>query len=499
MSSSPNILFLMADQMQGQILEPTHLCRTPHLDRLAARGVRFTQAYTPNNICSPSRASLMTGLMPHNHGVLEVLYPKVPDLHALRTDKPHFAQRLTAAGYRTGYFGKWHLERTNDLAPFGWQVDGGHAGELFRQAEREILGDLPLKPECDPAHFLEEPAGYGPHLLYGVTDRPAQSRSMGITATMALRFLEEQVSDATGAGAAEPWCCFVSFVEPHDPFITHRDFYADYAAMELPPPPNADDDLADRPGLYRRAQGIWRQLSESQKREARACYYGSITEIDDQFGRLLNFLEESGQLENTVVVMTADHGDLLGAHGLFFKDISAFEEIYRIPMIVAGPGMVAGGLSQGRVGLHDLCPTLLELAGCAPFAVPDSRSFVHLLAAPSQVEPAWTRGYAEYYGNRHRLTQRVVWDGPWKFVFNGFDFDELYHLEQDPWEMTNLAPDPAYARELERMTQLYWRYARETGDTPLSETLYPALRLGVVGPLFGTETALDVADGEYRR
>ena len=113
---------------------------------MAVRGVRFTQAYTPNNICSPSRASLMTGLMPHNHGVLEVLYPKVPDQHALRTDKPHWAQRLVEAGYRTGYFGKWHIEHGNRLNQFGWQVDGGHNGPLFQTFQQETVGDLPMYP-----------------------------------------------------------------------------------------------------------------------------------------------------------------------------------------------------------------------------------------------------------------------------------------------------------------------------------------------------------------
>lgn len=475
--SAPNILFLMADQMQSRVLDSDHICRTPNLDRLAQRGVRFTHAYTPNNICSPSRASLMTGLMPHNHGVLEVLYPKVPDLHALRTDKPHWAQRLVDAGYRTGYFGKWHVERGNDLNQFGWQVDGGHAGALFRSAVEEELGDEPLEPPCDPALYLEAPVGYGPHLFYGVTDRPAAARSMGITTTLAQRFLQ----DATQG--MQPWCCFVSFVEPHDPFIAQRDVYESYAAQELPPPPNADDDLADRPGLYRRAQGIWRQLDEAQKRTARACYYASITEIDAQFGRLLDLLEESGQLDNTIIVMTSDHGDLLGAHGLFFKDISAFEEIYRVPLLVSGPGIATGAACAGRVGLHDLCPTLLELAGCEPFSVPDSRSCVDLLRDPAQVPAEWTRGYAEYYGNRHRVTQRVVWDGPWKFVFNGFDFDELYNLDDDPWEMVNLAADPRHAEDVQRMMRLYWHYARTTGDTPLAETLYPALRLGAVGPL----------------
>jgi choline-sulfatase len=297
-----------------------------------------------------------------------------------------------------------------------------------------------------------------------------------------------------------PWCAFVSFVEPHDPFITQREYFEYYMGQELPEAPNAHDDLADRPGLYRRAQRIWRQVSPEQKREARACYYGSITEIDAQFGRILNWLRESGAEENTIVVMTADHGDLLGAHGLFFKDISAFEEIYRVPFLVAGPGVAQGTTCTARVGLHDLCPTLLEVAGCESFGYPDSRSFAALLSAPDAVGEEWTRGYAEYFGNRHRLTQRVVWDGPWKFVFNGFDFDELYHLDDDPWEMHNLADDPAHADTLRRMTQLYWQYARTTGDTPLAETLYPALRLGTVGPLSGPGAPkFEASDRDYRR
>ena len=137
----------------------------------------------------------------------------------------------------------------------------------------------------------------------------------------------------------DPWCAFVSFEEPHDPFIAGREFYDRYAEQELPPPPNADDDLADRPGLYRRAQGIWRQLNEEHKRAARACYFASISEIDAQFGRVIDFLAGMGKLDDTIVVMCADHGDLLGAHGLFFKDISAFEEVYQVPLIVRGPNI----------------------------------------------------------------------------------------------------------------------------------------------------------------
>jgi len=130
-----------------------------------------------------------------------------------------------------------------------------------------------------------------------------------------------------------------------------------------------------------------------------------------------------------------------------------------------------------------IVPTLLELARCTPFDVPDSRSFAQFATKSTAVLPEWRRGYAEYYGNRHRVTQKIVWDGPWKFVFNGFDFDELYNLDDDPWEQRNLADDPAHGAQLEQMTRLFWHYARTTGDTPLAETLYPALRLGTVGPL----------------
>jgi choline-sulfatase len=135
------------------------------------------------------------------------------------------------------------------------------------------------------------------------------------------------------------------------------------------------------------------------------------------------------------------------------------------------------------VGSHDLCPTLLELTGCAPFAGPDSRSFASVLRDPQENSHAFTAGYAEYYGNRMIITQRVVWDGPWKFVFNGFDFDELYNLDDDPWEMHNLAQDTACADRLRTMTARMWRTVRVTGDRSLYDSHYPILRVAPYGPL----------------
>jgi len=133
--AKPNILFLMTDQMQGRVLDPDHPCQTPNFDRLASRGVRFTRAYTPNAVCSPARASLMTGLLPHNHGVLYVTHTVDDDQAALRTEHLHWAQQLVANGYRTGYFGKWHVERSGRLEEFGWQVNGAEGSTLLRESE----------------------------------------------------------------------------------------------------------------------------------------------------------------------------------------------------------------------------------------------------------------------------------------------------------------------------------------------------------------------------
>ena len=223
-------------------------------------------------------------------------------------------------------------------------------------------------------------------------------------------------------------------------------------------------------------------MTEQRWRMALACYYARITELDVQFGLLLERIEASGQLENTLVVISTDHGRHLGAHGMDGHNFGPFEEIYRIPLVTSGPGVPSGATTDGRVGLHDLCPTLLECVGLAPLDVPDSRSFAPLLRDPSGAAYSFTTGFAENHGTRFTLTQRVCWDGDWKFAFNGFDEDELYDLAGDPWELTNLAQDPAHAERVRQMQRAVWRTIVDTHDKPLVGSQYYALQLGVVGP-----------------
>ena len=143
--------------------------------------------------------------------------------------------------------------------------------------------------------------------------------------------------------------------------------------------------------------------------------------------------------------------------------------------------MAAAAVSDARVGLHDLGQTLLELVGAPPLEDIDGSSFAPLLASPQNTS-AYRQGFAEYYGGRYTLTQRILWDGDWKFVHNGFDYDELYNLAADPFEMNNLAQDPAHARRIQAMTRHMWSVAVESGDHSLTNTHDPPLRIAAAGP-----------------
>lgn len=464
----PNILFLMSDHLRADVLRPGCPAVTPTMDKLVETGVRFDRAYTPNAICSPARASLMTGLLPHNHGVLTVTHCVDDDQSCLREKHPHWAQSLRAAGYRTGYFGKWHVERSGDggqrLQKFGWDVSR--------------VGDTKMTatPTWSREFFLKND-GYADHRFYGVHDVPSSARAMGKITSFAGEFLDGAL------GRDEPWCCFVSFPEPHDPYYCSKELFDAIPADSVRLPGNYRDGMRDKPNMYRKAAKVFSSMSEEEVRFARRCYYGCVSEIDRCYGALREKLRSSGALEDTIVVLTTDHGDCLGAHGLFSKNVGAFEEVYNIPLVISGPGIAQGRVSRARVGTHDVCQTLLELAGCPVLENQDSRSFADECHLPASAEGRFRCGYAEFFGTRMPFGQRIVYKDQWKFVHNAFDVDELYDLSKDPHEMENLAETPSFAAVVADMCAVMWEYVRRTGDHTLLNTQYPPLRLAPVGPL----------------
>jgi arylsulfatase A-like enzyme len=477
MSEKPNVLLFIADGMQACTIDPDSACLTPNFDRLGKRGVQFGRAYCATPVCSPSRASLMTGLLPHNHGVLEVSHGRGDDQCMLRKDKAHFAQRLVESGYSTAYFGKWHIERSNRLEDFGWQVNRVKSDAHVKYMGVGDDGGLPVDPEL--SGWVDGPVkGYNRILHYGVTDVPPADRYAHKTVDEALEYL----GSAQSAADPKPWCTCVSFSEPNEALVVSRETFNLYDVDSIELPVNLRDDYSGKPNLYQREGLISQGVSDHEWRMALACYYGRITEVDAQLGRLLDWLENSGKMENTVVIATADHGRYVGSHGFDAHNFGAFEEIYRVPLTIAGPGIAAGVDSNALVSLPDLCPTILELTAANPILELDAQSFVEVLRNPEGKEAIYSSAYGEYHGTRFPLCQRILWEGDWKFVFNGFDFDELYHLKNDPAEMNNLAARPDQQERVEHMMAGIWKQAKESGDRTIVESHYYSMRFAVVGP-----------------
>ncbi|HIC89000.1 MAG TPA: DUF4976 domain-containing protein [Anaerolineae bacterium] len=465
-SHQPNLLFLITDQQQGHTVDPDSPCQTPTLDRLASRGTRFSRCYAPNPICSPTRASLFTGVLPHSHGMVDCTHTVEPYRARLKSDLPFWPRRLHAAGYNVGYLGKWHVERSHRLGNFGFDV---YDVERYHQ-------QLGLVERGEPMLLrgVVRQKGYKDFLLYGVTEQSVKETPEYRLYSDGIRFLTE-----VSVEPDRPWALFLSSEAPHDPYVVPRAYYERYDPTTIPRPLSFDDDLADRPAIYRRIQRVWQQLDWPQFTQAIACYYAYCSLVDDQIERILAVLEGTKQLENTVIVFTSDHGDYMGAHRLFLKGIPAFEEAYRVPLILSGPGIPAGRQVDEIVSLLDLPQTLVQLTVGQDFPS-QGRSLLPLLQSDS---PKWkNEAFAEMQGQRFAYQQRVLWQDNWKYVFNTFDEDELYDLAADPYELHNLAGDPAHRLMLEAMARRMWEIIRATDDINMLQAQYGMFRFAPVGP-----------------
>jgi choline-sulfatase len=464
MTRPPNLLLMITDQQRADTIDPGGPCRTPHLQALARQGTRFTRCYAPNPICSPTRASLFTGVLPHAHGMVDVAH-NVPATRAdLADDVPFWTQRLQEAGYRNGYFGKWHVERSDELHRFGFDE---------YEVELRLVGAVQHEGPLDPRIAVRHD-GYRDFLLAGVTDTPAADEPEAALVDRAVRFVESATREAE-----QPWALVVATEAPHDPYLAPRELYERYDGATVPLPESFGDDLAGRPAVYRRIQRVWRDLDELEVRQAIACYYARCSMVDEQIGRLLAALDASGQADETLVVMTSDHGDYLGSHGLFLKGVAAFEEAYRVPLVMRGPGIPTGAEVDAIVSLLDLAPTLVR----ALFGEGWDGHGVDLARYLDGGRHTGSgEAFAEFHGQRLGYTQRVLWRGRHKYVFNGFDEDELYDLESDPFERTNLAADPTHAETLLAMAARMWGVVRATGDGSLADAQYGMFRFAPVGP-----------------
>ena len=336
--------------------------------------------------------------------------------------------------------------------------------------------------------LYQQREGWPQRVLYATsTTEPEESRDGQLT-TRAIGLIEEQAS------WEEPWCLYVGWTNPHDPYIAHDKYLRQYQERfgdpsSIPQIPSYRDDLCDKPNIYRRLhEQLWGHLPWDEVAQMIRHYSAMVTFLDEQLGKLLQALERTGQAENTIVIYTSDHGDYVGAHGLFAKGVGAFDEAYRVPLLVRWPA----GLSQpGRTvdaftSLLDVGPTLLELCGAEPLAEQHGQSLVPFLRGETPAD--WPDDFVgEFLGHENFYTQRQVRTRTHKFVWNAFDYDELYDLEADPYETRNLAANPAYDAAKRDMVARLWRWSSRTGDC--INNAYPLNAILPYGPGILQETS----------
>lgn len=480
----PNILIFQNDQQQGATLDPGCPCRTPNADRLAREGLRFSRAYTTTAHCCPSRATFMTGLYPSRHGIYNNVLNQAALHTSLNPGVTTFSEALRDAGYELAFSGKWHVCADEQPQDRGWKQYFATSviGEMHG-LRWERFREMAQQPESDAPRTRGEllRPGWGRYRLYGEREPDPVNDPFIPGDLCAVQTGIRALNDLAAGG--KPWCLYVGPVGPHDPYIIPKYYARMYDPADVPLPPNFHDTMLDKPRVYQRQQRFWRQMSADEYREAIAHYWGFCTMQDDLLGMTLDALEATGQADNTLVIFTSDHGDYAGAHGLFMKGVAAFDECYRIPCVMRWPKGISnpGRVVDEFITLADFAPTFAELAG-ATLPHTSGRSMAPFLRdeAPSDWPDTL---HSQFNGVELYYSQRFVQTREWKYVYNGFDFDELYHLTKDPHCLHNLAQDEQYLPIIEEMCKRMWRKGYKEND--IFSNSYPTVSLAPFGPMVG--------------
>ena len=472
----PNILIFMTDHQRADNVLPEHQTVSPNLDRFCQESVTFTETYCPTPHCCPSRATFMSGLYPSGHGVWNNVCNGQALSSGLKPGVRLWSEDLLAAGYQMHYSGKWHVSVEESPKDRGWiehSGSGSRPGE-HGQVWEHYRGVANTPPPAERGEGGIMRPGYGYYRLYGTQEEGTAHDEAAVAAAL-------EAMASFGDDDA-PWCVYAGAIGPHDPYCVPSKYLDMYDIDDIPLPPSYADDMADKPRIYQRMRQMrFGQLSDREIREAIRHFMAYCTYLDDLFGQLLEGLERSGQADNTLVLYCSDHGDYCGEHGLFAKGIPCFRGAYNVPAVVRWP---AGVKEPGRrvdefVSLADFGPTFLELAG-----VETDTRFTGASLAPflrGETPTSWRDDiHTQCNGVELYYTQRSVTTKDYKYVFNGFDIDELYDLRQDPDQMKNLADDPAFEEVKRQMCGRMWRFARDEDDSAINN--YITVGLAPYGP-----------------
>jgi len=467
MADRPHILLITADQMRWDCLgcAGNPVIETPNLDRLAARGVRFRNAFTPNPICVPARATIMTGNYSH------LCTGVKSNSGRIRDGQPLLTEVLKAAGYRTYALGKLHfLPYSAPGEPrlvHGFEhVELWESGRILKRFDPEGK----LSGVEDYFDYLKEVGWAGFSRAHGVGNNdvrpcpspvPKEHHVDSWIAECTMRAIDSHLARFPD----RPFFMWMSSPKPHSPYDPPRPFDAMYDPRTIPEPFGDASGLKDRnPALERiRCTHAIDTLSPEALRVIRTYYYGCVSFLDAMIGRVVARLEEKGLIENTLVLFSSDHGDMLGDFGTFFKTTHQNGSV-RVPMIAAGPGVARGEVSDALVGLQDILPTFAAAAGAEIGAdVHGINLMDHLADTKTPVRDLF---YSQTMDSPWQSS--MVTDGEWKYVYSEADaVEELYDQLNDPGELDNRARDPSCAERLEDMRSRLRECAEAVGDTAI--------------------------------
>ncbi|MBD3292963.1 MAG: sulfatase-like hydrolase/transferase [Armatimonadia bacterium] len=438
-NDGPNVLMVMADQHRADWMgcAGAEWVHTPNLDALAERGTRFTRAVCNAPVSAPSRAALASGRRCSDVGVLT-------NGHLFPYDVPTYYQHLRVAGYRVGCVGKTDLHKRDHWE--GARGDRPVMHHLGFTDPTETEGKMSAGrrydrgPVCPYQHYLTDRGLFdrfvedyshtrkGQPVWYAADSvLPAEAYHDEWIGRTACDFLRE-------VPPGSPWHYFVSFVGPHDPWDSPSEYMARYRDAEMPSA--IADPLEGKPRWHvERAERMSGQMTAEDRANVQRQYCGMVELIDTWLGRMVSVLKARGMYENTVIIYCADHGELLGDHGLFQKQ-AYYESSVRVPILVAGPGVKARGDCDALVELYDLAPTVLEIGGAEALPEMSARSLMPVLRGEEDEHREYQ--FSELHGEPGRSETRMVFDGRHKLIERAGDLAQLYDLAEDPGELINL-------------------------------------------------------------
>lgn len=440
-----HVLLIVSDDQRADTLGASgnaHI-RTPVLDRLARRGIRFTRAVSPNPICTPARAELMTGNSGFRNGVLDFG-------GTLDRTQPRWAETMQAAGYETCYVGKWH----NDGRP----ADHGYGRTcgLFAGG-----GGRWWKDQLD-VHG-EPVTGYRGWVFQSADgSRKFPERGVGLTADISEVFAEATIEFLRDRDPERPFFLHVNFTAPHDPLLLPSDKSFHHHAEQMRVLPNVRGfHPFDHGNLRGRDERLlpWPRTRERVRADL-AAYYSVISHLDAQVGRILNELQEQQELANTIVIFVSDHGLAMGSHGLRGKQ-NMYEHTVNVPLLIAGPKVARDRICDAQIYLRDLYSTVCGFLGLPRPAELDGRDWSRLWVDPSQSGHELVTAY-------FRDKQRMIRGDRWKYIlYPDASREQLFDLKNDPCELVDLSDQPAQADRLQQLRRQLHQWRTRVNDPSL--------------------------------